>query len=313
MSLGQKLAAYRRENDLTQQQLGNRLNLSAQAVSKWENDLSEPDIATLKQLADIYEVSLDELLDLSEDENEEEAEEESKSASQEETPRMIGVCRECGITVTEENFGEHKSVLLCRRCVEVREEKKRKEIENKKRAREEERAAQKRSVVDNRKAIVKRAKAALITAGIVTLFSLISIIITATGAVESTPESFTMAHYAEKFGTGGAIGLYIYTVYAIFAFTFCLFFDGGVRLGCVWGWTMGIKTPHLITTFDLDGLLWLIGMKLLFWFLGIIIALVAGIIGIFISLFIIAPFSFPHVLFVLRRDYVSGEKSDLLP
>ena len=81
----------------------------------------------------------------------------------------------------------------------------------------------------------------------------------------------------------------------------------------MWGWTMGIKTPHLITTFDLDGLLWLIGMKLLFWFLGIIIALVAGIIGIFISLFIIAPFSFPHVLFVLRRDYVSGEKSDLLP
>ena len=74
MSLGQKLAAYRRENDLTQQQLGNRLNLSAQAVSKWENDLSEPDIATLKQLADIYEVSLDELLDLSEDENEEEDE-----------------------------------------------------------------------------------------------------------------------------------------------------------------------------------------------------------------------------------------------
>ena len=38
------------------------LNVSAQAVSKWENNQSEPDIKTLCRLAEIFEVSLNDLL-----------------------------------------------------------------------------------------------------------------------------------------------------------------------------------------------------------------------------------------------------------
>lgn len=39
-----------------------KVNISAQAVSKWENDLSAPDISILPMIADLFNVSLDELL-----------------------------------------------------------------------------------------------------------------------------------------------------------------------------------------------------------------------------------------------------------
>ena len=56
------MAFYRKKSALTQQQLGEQLNVSAQAVSKWENDQSEPDIATLCKLAEIYQISVNELV-----------------------------------------------------------------------------------------------------------------------------------------------------------------------------------------------------------------------------------------------------------
>ena len=49
MSLGNKLAALRKNSNMTQEALGKRLDISAQAMSKLENDLSEPDMATLKK------------------------------------------------------------------------------------------------------------------------------------------------------------------------------------------------------------------------------------------------------------------------
>lgn len=62
MTTGERLAFYRKKSAMTQQQLGEQLNVSAQAVSKWENDQSEPDIATLCKMAEIYRVSVDELV-----------------------------------------------------------------------------------------------------------------------------------------------------------------------------------------------------------------------------------------------------------
>ena len=64
MTLGQKLAGYRKLSGMTQQQLGDRLSISAQAISKWEKDLSEPALATMRKLARIYNVTVDELLNL---------------------------------------------------------------------------------------------------------------------------------------------------------------------------------------------------------------------------------------------------------
>ena len=62
MSFGSNLSFYRKQAGLTQQQLSERLNVSPQAISKWENDLAEPDLLTVGRLAEIYNVTIDQLL-----------------------------------------------------------------------------------------------------------------------------------------------------------------------------------------------------------------------------------------------------------
>lgn len=61
-TLGNRIAQYRREKSLTQEDLARTLNLSAQAVSKWENDQTCPDISLLPKLAEIFGITVDELL-----------------------------------------------------------------------------------------------------------------------------------------------------------------------------------------------------------------------------------------------------------
>ena len=61
-TLGKRIAMLRKEKGLTQEQLAEKVGVSAQAVSKWENDISCPDITLLPLLADLFGVSVDELL-----------------------------------------------------------------------------------------------------------------------------------------------------------------------------------------------------------------------------------------------------------
>ena len=61
-TFGQRFTRLRKNLGLKQDDIAVKVNISAQAVSKWENDLSAPDISTLPLLADILNVSLDELL-----------------------------------------------------------------------------------------------------------------------------------------------------------------------------------------------------------------------------------------------------------
>lgn len=61
-TLGRRIARLRLQHAMTQERLANIVNVSAQAVSKWENDLSYPDIMLLPVLAETFGVTVDELL-----------------------------------------------------------------------------------------------------------------------------------------------------------------------------------------------------------------------------------------------------------
>ena len=61
-TLGKRIVAHRKRLGLTQDQLAEKMGVTAQAVSKWENDQSCPDISALPQLADIFGITVDALL-----------------------------------------------------------------------------------------------------------------------------------------------------------------------------------------------------------------------------------------------------------
>ena len=62
ITLGKRISALRHEKGLKQDDLAEKLGVSPQAVSKWENDMTCPDILLLPQLAKILGVSVDALL-----------------------------------------------------------------------------------------------------------------------------------------------------------------------------------------------------------------------------------------------------------
>ena len=61
-SIGETIASLRKKKGMTQNELAEKMNVTDKAVSKWERDLSCPDINTISKLADILDVSVEELL-----------------------------------------------------------------------------------------------------------------------------------------------------------------------------------------------------------------------------------------------------------
>ena len=62
MNFCDKLQKIRKENNITQEQLADKLNVSRQAVSKWESGTAYPDTEKLIQISKLFKVSLDELI-----------------------------------------------------------------------------------------------------------------------------------------------------------------------------------------------------------------------------------------------------------
>lgn len=61
-TIGNRIAKFRKAKNMTQEELANQLGVSSQAVSKWENDASCPDISLLPQLCEVLGITADELL-----------------------------------------------------------------------------------------------------------------------------------------------------------------------------------------------------------------------------------------------------------
>lgn len=62
MTLGEKIAEKRRVRGMTQEEVAEKLGVTAQAVSKWENNNAFPDITLLPRLAELFDTTIDELM-----------------------------------------------------------------------------------------------------------------------------------------------------------------------------------------------------------------------------------------------------------
>ena len=62
MELGKQIKMYRQEAHLSQEELANRVYVSRQTISNWENDKSYPDVNSLVLLSEIFQISLDKLI-----------------------------------------------------------------------------------------------------------------------------------------------------------------------------------------------------------------------------------------------------------
>ena len=305
MTLGQKLATYRKLAGMTQQQLGDRLNISAQAISKWEKDLTEPALATLRVLADLYKVSVDVLLDpdaplgvpmpVSDEEAESEDDTANAAPHEEAAPPPappIGFCKHCGITVTQENVGTTSPTVLCSNCAAAVERERVQRVSREEAERRQREKQHQHQLEANRSHRRYTRKKSFIVAAIITAVFL-AIMIAAMTSGFSVGLLFT-----------ALIGSYV-----VFSFVSCLFYDCIVQ-DVVLDWmSKSFNAPGLIFTFDLDGCLWLIGMKLLFWAIGLLFGIVVGAIGITLGL-ICAPFVFPFLMAKEAAAIRSGTASE---
>lgn len=104
MNYGQKIAELRKNSKLTQAELGAKLNITAQAVSKWENNLSEPDIDSIRKMCELFEVSVDEFLGLSTPNKSIETEKDEVASTAEPVKVVLGYCEKCKKAVSAGEF-----------------------------------------------------------------------------------------------------------------------------------------------------------------------------------------------------------------
>ena len=77
--------------------------------------------------------------------------------------------------------------------------------------------------------------------------------------------------------------------------------ESAVREIICWMATRTLAFPGLIWEFSLDGFMWLIGMKLLFWVIGLVFGVLCAILGVVVAV-IVAPFSYPFNLISYIKD-----------
>ncbi len=283
MTLGEKLIQLRKEHNMTQADLGEKLNMTAQAISKWERNQAEPDILTLKRIATIFNISIDELL------NEEQefvvAEEKEKYPEKAKSDEVLGFCANCGCIIKQDNFGMSSPKMLCSKC----KDKLIKVAKAKKAAEEKQEQDKVGHMCD------KRGKA--IFWGVLGA-ALALIILTVVGIVDE--EINSAALYAAWFG-----GTIVFS-YCLFSFIAVMVIgDSWVEEIVFWFLTRSVRWPGVIFSFDIDGFIFLIAVKVLFAILGAIIGFFMGLIGLALGC-VLSPFAFPYYMHVLNKK-IKGE------
>ena len=101
-TLGRRIARLRLARTATQERLAKELNVSPQAVSKWENDINYPDISLLPDLARFLGVSVDELLSGASASTQERASVQESASTQESVAEVVPVASDEPAEIVEE-------------------------------------------------------------------------------------------------------------------------------------------------------------------------------------------------------------------
>lgn len=284
MTLGQKLKELRSLKGLTQKELADKLHVSFQTVSKWENGENEPDIATLKELATLFNCSVDYLVG---SEQEGVVANETQPATQTIIVHQhdVHVCAKCGKDIPEDELVSEDVTRKERHGRSTRSVNIGQTYYHKKCLDE---VKQERIEAADRIKAQNMAKARKLTliwsivGGVVALGISLAVFL-------GVPDMQQTLHPAAAVGLSVGIG------YAIFAAVYCIL--SGSYIGEVFTWAAGlsIRFPRLIFSWDLEGFAWLIAMKILFAILGFLIGVFALALAIFLS-GTLGAISFPFVL-----------------
>lgn len=302
-SIGAKILALRKAKGVTQADLGVYLNISYQAVSKWERGESCPDFLTMTRLAEYFGVSLNYFAG-TEEKTESVAEETAGTESvaeetvaeetqlqveKEPEKEMLGICKDCGKVVYRGEEWIVEPALICLKCRDRRARiKKQKELEIKRKKEQEERARIEAEAFRQEQIARKRNKGFIIGG-----------IFAGLGVLGGLALSILCG-----FVPDGWIFLVLGLIFGGFTFTFItqMVWGGFVRDCALFGGTI-IGTPGIIFTFDLDGFIFLIGMKLLFALLRFAVYILSLLFFVVVAV-LLSPFTFvPALIRVLSGDF----------
>ena len=280
--LSQNIKALRMQKGLTQKELADLLHVTSQAVSRWEKGDVEPSIDTISEMANIFEVTTDEIIGGPDKKPKPEVITEVKEkVVVEQGKPVLTICENCKRPIYESeeivtqtrHHGRSPSTThyICTDCDKKIKEK------------------QKKDAIDYG---ISQRKKSFIWSPIVAIAVLLSGIIYA----------------ATQGADGGIIALIIILPILTYTFVSCMFlknnFIGDTFITIAsWGF---VKFPGLIFSFSLDGFAWLIGMKILFWILGFVLGLAA----VLLALGICMPISVIVYPFALMKSYSNPELTD---
>lgn len=259
-SIGNNITEYRKKMNLTQKDLGDMLNVSPQAVSKWENGQAEPDTSTIKRLCQIFKITTDELLGLAEPAQEtaaaEAVAEEPAPAVQTIVEQKIinGYCEECQRPVGPGEYvvtggGRSAQHIYCKECNAKRLQ-----------ALSEGRYAEYKR--QNRKSLIL---GTLIGLGATAIFCILFMVI-----VKMQPLWGTALIAVGVFIGYTAFGIQVFWEDSVVPDIFCFFLKS-------------FQMPGIIFTLDLDGIIFLIVVKILGAILGAILSVLIFIFGLFFT------------------------------
>lgn len=302
MSLGQNLREYRLEKKMTQKDLADTLFVSAQAVSRWENDEVEPSIDMLKSIATTLGISVETLINGKKEEIElkevvvPKIEEEIRP-TQKELP--ISRCVVCQKDLFEGDpiyypKSHHRSGRTTKTTTKTNEPRcescHRKENKAKEDAKLQ--LAQSESKRHRIHGFIWGTLGGLLALGAM-LYATINGMITSVDLV-------------------GGIFLSILFGYALFALIFCAIVDNNF-IGELFGNIVGfsVRLPGLIFELDLEGILWLLTVKLFLFILGVIGSILLFILALVVC-GALAIFVFPFALhWTFSNPEKTGTGSDL--